>query len=106
MRKRLGIIIVIVSLIWAMTGCASFVSPPRIARIQIKGPANQSKEFVLSLDDPLRKDTDIHLSDRYAIALDLQWLWYSKEDLEPITKENSEDLLPPLTPWVICKYRF
>lgn len=106
MRRRLGIIIVIVSLIWAMTGCASFVSPPRIARIQIKGPANQSKEFVISLENPTQRETDIHLSDKYTLKLDLQWLWYSKEDLESISRENPEDLLSPLTPWVICKYRF
>mgnify|MGYP003493337861 FL=1 len=106
MKKRLCSIILILGLMWAITGCASFVSPPRIARIQIKGPANQSNEFILSLEDPLQRDTDIHLSDRYAIELDLQWLWYSKEDLESTPKENPDDLLSPLTPWVICKYRF
>jgi hypothetical protein len=91
---------------WAMTGCAYLVSSPRIARVQIKGPTNQSNEFVISLDDPLQRDTDIHLSDRYALQLDLQWLWYSKEDLESITKEKPENLISPLVPWVICKYRF
>jgi hypothetical protein len=92
-------------LMWMATGCSAFVSAPRIARINIKGPANHTNEFVISLEDPTQDERDIRLSDRYALELDLQWLWYEAEDFKK--KESlSEVTSSPLAPWFICKYRF
>lgn len=105
MFNRLGIVLAI-SLIWFIVGCSFLVSPPRMARIQIKGPANHSNEFVISLDDLTERNTDIHLSDRYALNIDFQWLWYSPEDFETMSDETAEEIQAPLTPWVLCKYRF
>jgi len=105
MKIRLGIVLM-VSLMWFMAGCSSFLSPPRMAHIQIRGPANHSNEFVVSLDDLTQSDTDINLTDRYALKIDFQWLWYGSEDVGMITSESSEGIQAPLTPWVICKYRF
>jgi len=104
MKKRFAILIAL-GLIWAMVGCSSFASAPRIARIQLKGPGNQAKEFVFSLDDPTQKDMDIRISDRYAIELDLQWLWFEKEDVKK-DESTLEPLNLRLTPWLLCKYRF
>lgn len=105
MKKGLGIVLVI-SLMWFLAGCASFITTPRVARIQIKGPANHSNEFFVSLDDLTQRNTDIHLSDRYAVNIDFQWLWYSHEDLNLLVSETPEEIQTPLTPWVLCKYRF
>ena len=103
--KKLLIILSVLSLTWAMVGCSLFVSPPRMARIHIKGPANQSNEFIFSLEDPTQDDMDIRLSDRYAIQLDLQWLWYEREDFKK-EEHVAEVTNTPLAPWFICKYRF
>ncbi|MBI5062292.1 MAG: hypothetical protein HZB87_02140 [Desulfatitalea sp.] len=105
MKKKLGIVLMI-GLMWFMAGCSSFVSPPRMARIQIKGPANHSNEFVVSMDDLTHRNTDIYLSDRYAVNIDFKWLWYSQEDLGTIASETPAEIQAPLTPWVLCKYRF
>ena len=104
MKKPVTILIVLI-LMWATVGCSFFVSAPRIARIQIKGPANRANEFTFSLDNPTQDDMDIRISDRYAIKLDLQWLWYEKEDLSS-DEDAAEIPRLPLTPWFICKYRF
>ncbi len=98
------IILVIFTALLFLTGCALFVSTPRIARIQIKGPANHINEVFFALDNS--EDKDIHINDRYAIELDFQWLWYEQEDLIFLKKEDKEEEDIPLTPWFICKYRF
>ena len=108
MKNKLGIVL-IVSLMWFMVGCSSVlstISAPRMARIQIRGPANHKNEFVISLDDLMQHNTDINLSDRYALNIDFQWLWYSREDVGIISGENLDEVQAPLTPWVLCKYRF
>jgi len=108
MKIKLGIVLM-VSLMWFTVGCSSIlstISAPRMARIQIRGPANHSNEFVVSLDDLLQRDLDINLSDRYAVKIDFQWLWYSREDVVMINSETQEEIQAPLTPWVLCKYRF
>lgn len=97
------------TLVWvsAMAGCALFTTGPKLAYIQIKGPGNITNELIFSLDDlKNKKDSDIRLSDHYAIELDLQWLWYEKEDVDHIKVEDSEGPVISLTPWFICKYRF
>lgn len=103
--KRLLTIMIVFILVWTTTGCSSLISTPRIAHIHIKGPANHSNEFILSLEDPTQDNTDIRLSDRYAIKLDLQWLWYETEDIKR-EESVSEVTDSPLAPWFICKYRF
>lgn len=105
MKKRLTVVIAL-SLIWALVGCSSFYSVPQMARIHVRGPGNQAREFVISLEDlTAQENMDIRLSDRYAINLDLQWLWYEKEDLN--TEEFAPDPLNVnLAPWILCKYRF
>ncbi len=105
MHNKLGIVLMI-SLLWFVTGCSSLVSAPRMARIQIKGPANHNHEFVVSLDDLTDRNSDIQLSDRYALNIDFQWLWYSSEDVGMIPNDTPEEIQAPLTPWVLCKYRF
>ena len=108
MKMRLGIVLM-VSLMWFMAGCSSMlstISAPRMARIQIRGPANHSNEFVISLDDLTQRNTDINLSDRYALNIDFQWLWYSREDVGMNSGEPLEEVQAPPTPWVLCKYRF
>ncbi len=108
MKTKLGIVLM-VSLMWLMAGCSSVfstISAPRMARIQIRGPANHSNDFVVSLDDLTQRNLDINLSDRYAVKIDFQWLWYSHEDVDLINSETPEEIQAPLTPWVLCKYRF
>jgi len=91
-----------------LAGCASFVTPPRMANIQIRGPGNITKQFAITIDPSTELDTDIHLTDRYAVELFFQWLWYEKEDLESEYTVPKQDGSPSqdLTPWFLCKYRF
>lgn len=104
-KQKLLTVLIALSLVWTTTGCSSFISAPRMAHIHIKGPANHTNEFIISLDDPTQDNTDIKLSDRYAIKLDLQWLWYEAEDIKK-EESVSEITTSPLAPWFICKYRF
>ena len=77
-----------------------------MARIQIRGPANHNNEFVVSLDDLTQRDTDIEPIRPLRLNIDFQWLWYSREDVDMIASETNEEIQAPLTPWVLCKYRF
>ncbi|MDA8138259.1 MAG: hypothetical protein M0036_06330 [Desulfobacteraceae bacterium] len=83
-------------------------SPPRVAHIHIKGPNNVSKEYAFSFSDLESEEIGgFQLTDRYAIQIDLQWLWYELEDLNvnPI-RGTTENTTPLLAPWFVCKYRF
>lgn len=104
-KTRLAIWIIL-PLFALLAGCSHFVLPPRTAHIQIRGPGNHAKEFTFSLDAPIEKDMDIPLSAHYAVELYLQWLWYEKDDLKFRELDDSKLPTSPLTPWVICKYRF
>lgn len=106
MRKKptTFVSVLLIISIYFLTGCSAFVSTPRIARIQIKGPANHTNEVVFALETT--QDNDIELNDRYALELDFQWLWYEREDLDFLKREVNEETFIPLTPWFICKYRF
>lgn len=97
-----------IALILFLTGCANFITPPRVAHVQVKGPGNMTKQFAFSLDPTIQQNTDIHLSDRYAVELFFQWLWYEKEDLDATYTGKSQDGAEDqdLTPWFLCKYRF
>ncbi|KJS32143.1 MAG: hypothetical protein VR64_08545 [Desulfatitalea sp. BRH_c12] len=106
MKKTIGIIGTLL-IVTIMTGCSTFASVPRTAFLHIRGPGNQVNEFAVSLENPANTDMDIHLSDRYALKLDLQWLFYEEEDSAGETGfEYSENVVPPLSPWAIIKYRF
>lgn len=91
-----------------LTGCALLDRPSRLAHIQIIGPGNHTKEFVIALDELESEETaGIKLTDNYAINIDLQWLWYEFEDLRFNHRANDpDDPSMSLTPWFICKYRF
>lgn len=104
--KLIFLIAITAACLGLLPGCSTFVSTPRYARIQIKGPGNHCNDVIIVLDDTPKED--IELSDRYAINLDFQWLWYEREDLNLIQNETFEnhDSVLPLTPWFICKYRF
>lgn len=93
---------------WTLTGCALLDRPTRLAHIQIIGPGNHTKEFVISLDDVKNEESGgIKLTDNYAIKIDLQWLWYEFEDLRYNYRSiDPDDPSMSLTPWFICKYRF
>lgn len=106
MRKRFRMLMIIL-MISAIAGCSTFSSPSPIAYIHIKGPGNQTKQFVLPLEIPATEEAlDLHLSDRYMIKFDLQWLWYEKEDILLIDTDDPEGFIAPLTPWMILKYHF
>jgi len=94
-------------IVW-VSGCSLFTHTPRHARIQIKGPGNHTNEFIISLDDKPEFDRDIALSDRYALELFLQWLWYEPEDMQNINTDTEKpvDDYSFMQPWFICKYRF
>jgi hypothetical protein len=94
--------------IWVLTSCAVFKSSPRLAHIQIKGPNNYTKEYVFSLDHlESAESAGIRLTDRYAIEVDLQWLWYEFEDLDFLnTRDGAQTAATPLAPWFMCKYKF
>lgn len=104
--KRLCALVAAIGLLWTTAGCSIFTLNPRVARIQIKGLNNQTQEYLVVLDDPTDKDLDIHLSDRYAIGVDLLQLW---DDTSSLTSEGQHSANPemtPLTPWMTYKYRF
>jgi hypothetical protein len=82
-----------------------FISPERTARIQITGIDNHVNEFVVFLDDLTDTNFDIQLTEKYAIRLDLQWLW--SQDISQFEFEPTDRQPPPLlSPLVTCKYRF
>jgi hypothetical protein len=107
MRKLFRIPAVIL-LFPVLMGCSIFSAPQPLAYIHIKGPGNQTKEFVLAIEPPkTEKELDLHLSDRYLLEFDLQWLWYDKEDILLLNNDKDpQGFIPPLTPWMILKYRF
>jgi len=97
-----------IALILFFTGCTNFITPPRVAHIQVTGPGNVTKQFAIALDTETEQDMDIHLTDRYAVELFFQWLWYEQEDLDANYSGKNQDgtTQQDLTPWFLWKYRF
>jgi hypothetical protein len=106
MRKLFRIPAVIL-LFSSLMGCSIFLSPQPLVYIHVKGPGNQTREFVLSVEMPkTEKELDLHLSDRYLVQFDLQWLWYDKDDVLWLDAVDPQGFIRPLMPWMIFKYRF
>lgn len=104
--KKINFVWIVISLLFMLTGCSIFVSTPRVARIEIQRLDNQLNEYIVALDDPADSKLDIHLTNRYTVQLDFQWLWNSNDTIQ-LNAENLEDqAIPPLSPWMVCKYRF
>lgn len=105
--RKLFRIPAVIFLFSAIVGCSAFSSTQPLVYIHIKGPANQTKEFVLPVEMPKAdKELDVHLSDSYLVEFDLQWLWYDKDDILWLDSDDPQGFTRPLTPWMIFKYRF
>ena len=110
MRKWTNQLLTVLSAICLMvsiSGCSIFISTPRTAKINIQGLDNKFFEYIIPLDEPTAEtNLDIRISKRYALQLDFDWLWESDSesylDYNPADKET----IPPLAPWMLCKYRF
>ena len=97
----------VICLMVTISGCSVFISTPRTARIRIQGLDNKHFEYIIALDEPVTEtNLDIRISKNYTLQLDFDWLWESESesliDYSPADKE----IIPRLTPWMSCKYRF
>lgn len=94
----------------AVNACSVFISTPRTAKIHIQGLDNKYYEYVVALDEPITKtNMDIRISKNYAVQLDFEWLWDASDDImfgQKSTSDTDTDTVSPLTPWMLCKYRF
>jgi hypothetical protein len=90
----------------AVGGCSVFISTPRVAHFNVQQPDDKFIEYVVNLDDPAETDLDIRINNRYAIQLDFEFLWDTDESPEIYVQSYTEPADPPLTPWMLCKYRF
>ena len=108
MKKRLFNLLACIGLLIWLYGCSVFISTPRIARINIQGLDNKYREYIVPLDAPSPdKNLDIPITKHYAIQLDFDWLWESGNKTQPYYYDSfDEDTAAPLTPWMLCKYRF
>lgn len=106
--KRYGMIVLAAALVsgLATTGCSVFISTPRVARFHVQRPDNKFIEYYVNLDDPSETNLDIHLTNRYTVQLDFEWLWDSDEPSELYLETNADPADPLLVPWMLCKYRF
>lgn len=105
-KKNLYLLALIGALI-NLCGCSVFISTPRTAKISIQGLDNQYYEYVVPLDDPVSDNNlDIPITKHYAIQFDFEWLWESGSDNQLYQQAAEEDMIAPLSPWMLCKYRF
>lgn len=110
MRKwtnQLLSVLSVICLMVSISGCSIFISTPRTARIHIQGLDNKRLEYIIALDEPVAEtNLDIRISKHYTLQLDFDWLWES--DSESFLDYNPADneTIPPLAPWMLCKYRF
>lgn len=98
----------VIILLATVNGCSIFISTPRMAKIHIQGLDNQHHDYIIAIDEPLAEaNLDIRISKRYAVQLDFDWLWGSVSDTRmDYTNSVDEDKIPPLIPWMLCKYCF
>ncbi len=98
----------VISLIATISGCSIFISTPRTAKIHIQGLDNQHYDYIIALDERLSEaNLDIKISKHYAVQIDFDWLWGSAGDTRlDFNNSLDEDIIPPLVPWMLCKYRF
>ena len=106
--KQFITVLSVIILLATVNGCSIFISTPRMAKIHIQGLDNQHHDYIISLDEPLAEaNLDIRISKRYAVQLDFDWLWGSVSDTRmDYTNSVDEDKIPPLIPWMLCKYCF
>ena len=104
--KRLCALSICCSMLFLTAGCSIFISTPRVAHVPITGLNNQLNEYVIRLDDLTEANLDIQLNNRYAIRLDLQWLLDDQDSGNSDIHLVKDDSTPPLSPWIMCKYRF
>lgn len=96
-----------IGLLALVSGCSIFISTPRTAKIHIQGADNHHYDYVIPLDTPCNEtNLDIKITKNYAVQLDFDWLWDATIDMAPERLTDSEDMIPPLVPWMLCKYRF
>lgn len=101
-----SLLLVIVAML-TTNACSIFISTPRTARIHIQGLDNKYYDCIIALDEPTAKtNMDIRISKNYAVQLDFEWLWDADSDAELRQEDPETDIIPPLTPWMLCKYRF
>lgn len=104
--NRAGMMVVLVALMLAITGCSVFISTPRTACIRIHDLDNKWVEYVVNLEDPSESNLGIPLGNKYSLQLDFDWLW-SMDKRSEIYLEAETDLdESQLSPWMLCKYRF
>ncbi|MGD9216475.1 MAG: hypothetical protein PVJ84_16810 [Desulfobacteraceae bacterium] len=104
--NRVSMMVVLVALMVAATGCSVFISTPRVACIRIHDLDNKWIEHVINIDDPPTSDSGIQLGNKYRLQLDFDWLWNTGRRSE-IYMEAATDLdESKLTPWMLCKYNF
>lgn len=111
MNNRFKFVIIVLSIAIftaPITGCSIFISTPRTAKIHIQGLNNQHYDYIVPLDDPdCESNLNIKISKRYALQLDFEWLWDATIDIASDRNlPTSENLIPPLVPWMVCQYRF
>jgi hypothetical protein len=101
-------VILVIGALLVVNGCSIFISTPRTARINIQDPNNTHHEYIVILDNSYNETRlDIPISDHYAVHFDFEWLWNSEFNAASAGCEVTDnDAVPPLTPWMICKYRF
>lgn len=106
--KHVIIVLSMIVLMATLNGCSIFISTPRTAKIHIQGLDNHHYDYIIPLDAPIADEAtvDIRISKRYALQLDFDWLWESTIDIDPGRTSVDEDTIPPLIPWMMCKYRF
>ena len=93
--------------IWTMLpGCSVFISTPQVALYHVQDLNNQLNEFMVPIDTPNEGNMDIHLSDRYAVQFDFEWLWNTDADMAAAATSSEACTAPSLAPWMVCKYRF
>ncbi len=111
MRKRSDQLLTLLSVICLMvsiSGCSIFISTPRTARIHIQGLDNKHFEYIIPLDDTTAETKlDIRISKNYTLQLDFDWLGDpGRESLIDYSPAADKEMIPPLAPWMSCKYRF
>jgi hypothetical protein len=105
--KHLITVLSVISLMVTVSGCSIFISTPRTAKIHIQGLDNRHYDYIIALDEPSAEaNLDISISKHYAVQLDFDWLWGSASDSRIDYNSLDEDIIPPLIPWMLCKYRF
>jgi hypothetical protein len=99
-------LLIVMSVLLNISGCSVLISKPHVAKIRIQGLDNKYHECIVSLDDTSSNNMDIQISKNYAVQIDFEWLWDSDMEARLSPETPQEEIIPPLTPWMLCKYRF